>query len=160
MRTLGNIVAGPAENRSESGPPGKPNGGRLAQNRRTPFRILLASGNAKERTSWRGMLEDPNYAVSEAENGATALKAMLMDEADLVVAAVTMSKLDALELLRAARDIKRAPPIIVVALGHSEINQVYLKTARLLGAAATYMQPFDATEFATGVQNVLKAKTA
>jgi len=104
------------------------------------------------------MLDDPNYIVSEAENGAVALKIMLLGGADLIIAAITMAKLDALELLRAARDIKRAPPIVVVALGHSEINHVYLKTAKLLGAAATYMQPFGTDEFVNGIQTVLNAK--
>jgi adenylate cyclase len=122
------------------------------------LRILLASGNPKERAAWRDMLTDPNYLVTEAENGAAALKIVLLGDADVIIAAVTMAKLDALELLRAARDIKHAPPIVVVALGHSEINHVYLKTAKLLGAAATYMQPFDTAEFVAGVNGVLKMK--
>jgi DNA-binding response OmpR family regulator len=104
------------------------------------------------------MLDDPNYVLTEAENGAAALKIMLLNEADLIIAAVSMAKLDALELLRAARDIKHSAPIVVLALGHSEINHVYLKTARLLGAAATYMQPFDAAEFIDGIRAMLKVK--
>jgi len=104
------------------------------------------------------MLGNPNYVISEAENGAAALKVALLGEADLVIAAVTMAKLDALELLRAARDIKQAPPIVVVALGHSEINHVYLKTAKLFGAAGAYMQPFEAADFVKGIQAVLKVK--
>jgi two-component system, NtrC family, nitrogen regulation response regulator NtrX len=124
--------------------------------RSRPARILLASGNARERAAWRAMLSDPEYKVTEVENGAAALKVILLREADLVIAAITMPKLDALELLRAARDIRRTPPIVVVALGHSEINHVYLKTAKLFGAAAVYMQPFDAADFVNGIQVVLK----
>src|SRR5215831_17984144 len=156
MRTFMLMPGRSGDDSGESRPTGKP--GRWRSARKGPFRILLASGNAKERAAWRGMLDDPNHVFTEVENGAAALKVMLIDEADLVIAAVSMAKLDALELLRAARDIKHSAPIVVVALGHSEINHVYLKTARLLGAAATYMQPFETAEFVDGIQAMLKVR--
>jgi DNA-binding response OmpR family regulator len=120
--------------------------------------VLLASGNPKERAAWRTVLNDPRYVISEVENGVAALKAIILEEADIIIAAVTIARLDALELLRAAHDLEQSPPIVVVAPGHSEINQVYLRTANLLGAAATYMQPFDAAEFANGINSVLSAR--
>jgi DNA-binding response OmpR family regulator len=122
------------------------------------LRVLLASGNPKERATWRTMLNDPKYVISEVENGVAALKVMLLGDADIIVAAIAMARLDALELLRAARDIRRSPPIVVVGPGHSEINHVYLRTANLLGAAATYLEPLDAAEFSNGIKVVLSTR--
>jgi len=153
------IMPGGSDPRSdEPKASGKRRAPRWAVRNSGPARVLVASGNPKERAAWRQMLSEAGYTFSEAENGAAALKIILLGEADLVIAAVTMAKLDALELLRAARDIKHSPPIVVVALGHSEINHVYLKTAKLLGAAATFMQPFEAAEFIRGVKLVLSAR--
>lgn len=103
------------------------------------------------------MLNNPRYALSEAENGVAALSAIISEEADIIIAAVTMERVDALQLLRAAQDLE-SPPIVVVAQGHSEINHVYLRAAKLLGAAATYLQPFDVAEFANGINAALSAR--
>src|SRR5262249_49445927 len=119
---------------------------------------LLVSGKPKERAAWRTALSDSRYVISEVENGVAALKAIILEEADIIIAGVTMARLDALELLRAAHDLEQSPPIVGVASGNSEINQVYWRTANLLGAAATYMHPFDAAEFTNGINAVLSAR--
>ena len=121
-------------------------------------RILIASGIAEERATWRSALAEQQYDVSEAENGAAAIKAIHAGDVDLVITAVTMLKMDGLELLRAAREIPSAPPIIMIARGQSEMNQIYVKTASLLGAADAYMEPLDPGELLNRVQALLRLR--
>jgi DNA-binding response OmpR family regulator len=130
-----------------------------AGNRAAPkgaSRILIASDDAVERAAWRAVLSEDSYTISELDDGHAAWTIIQEGKADLVVAAVTLYTMDALELLRAAQDIRRSPPIVVVSRGHSEIDQIYLRSATLLGAAATFMQPFEASEFFSGIRAVLQ----
>jgi len=121
-------------------------------------RIVIASGDQSERAAWRALLKDPIYEIIEVENGVAALTAIKKGGLDLVIAAVSMAKMDGLELLRTAREVPGAPPIIVIARGLSEMNHIYLKTASLLGAAGAYMEPLEADDFLTGIQLLLKAR--
>jgi CheY-like chemotaxis protein len=118
-------------------------------------RILIASGDQSERAAWRALLKDPIYEIIEVENGIAALKAIKKSGLDLVIAAVSMAKMDGLELLRTAREVPDAPPIIVIARGLSEMNHIYLKTAALLGAAGAYMEPLQADDFVRGIRALL-----
>src|SRR4029077_11265544 len=95
------------------------------------------------------------YVVSEVENGELALEAILAGRADLVIVAVVMHKMDGLELLRAAQDVEDAPPIVAVTSGGTKIDEVYVKSAVLLGAASAHMQPLVGAAFQTSIRKVL-----
>jgi len=124
--------------------------------RRGTYWIVVASGEAIERESWTALLSRPEYTITQVVDGEKALRLMKTDQADLVIAAVTMSTMDALELLRTVRPMKDAPPVIVIARGRGEIDDLYLKTAALLGAAETYMQPLEPSTFLAGVRTALQ----
>ena len=158
MRSNLPTLAGPGK-RALRGKPSaaSPHGGHRS-GRGTANRILLASGDAAERAVWRAMLADPDYIVSEAENGEAALAAIVAGATDLVIAAVVMTVIDGLELLRAVQDLEEAPPIVLIASGRGKIDQIYMKSATLLGAAAFHMQPFEAGEFQTNIREVLRSR--
>jgi DNA-binding response OmpR family regulator len=123
-----------------------------------PWRIVLASSHKEERATWRAALAEESFDFSEVGDGKAALELMAEGRVDLVIAAVSMFHMDALELLRAAHDIPQRPPIVIVSRGQSKIDLIYLRSAALLGAAATFMQPLEAKEFLGGIRAVLRLK--
>lgn len=121
-------------------------------------RILIVSGKRAERTQWADLLPAEEFLVSVADNGKVALRAIEGGGIDLVIAAVMMDMMDGIELVRSARLIKDAPPIIVVASSNTTIDRAYLRSAALAGAMATYTQPLRANEFLAGIQSALTLK--
>ena len=101
------------------------------------------------------MLAAEEFLVSAVDNGREALRAIERGGIDLVVAAVIMAEMDGIELVRSARSIADAPPIIVVARDHNTIDRAYLRSAALAGAAATYTQPLKANDFLAGIKSAL-----
>src|SRR5690348_2719628 len=121
-------------------PTGRPSGGgsstdspptQSSNQRRNECRILLVSGKVAERTQWQALLTDKDLRISFADNGRSALRVIETGGIDLAIAAVMMDEMDGIELVRSARAIKDAPPIIVVARGHSKLDQAYLRSAAL-----------------------------
>ena len=118
-------------------------------------KVLLASGDRREREHWAAHLSNSEYSLLSVEDGEAALQTILADRIDVVIAAVTMAKLDGLEMLRALRGLSRPPAAILVAKGGREIDRVYLKIAKLYGAAATYTQPLDRKTLRSGLRAAL-----
>jgi DNA-binding response OmpR family regulator len=119
------------------------------------FTVLLASSDSHERKMWTAHLANLDYRIELVENGEAALRTILASRIDAVVAAVTMEKLDGLELLRALGGLARPPVTLLVAQGGSEIDKVYLKIAKLYGAAEVYTQPLDRKAFRQGLRDAL-----
>jgi two-component system KDP operon response regulator KdpE len=115
-------------------------------------RILVASSVPQEREGWAVILSLADYGVLSVRDGELALQAVQSGRIDVVVAAVAMSKLDGLELLREIGALSRPPAVILIAKGHGEIDEVYLKLGRHYGAAATFTQPLDAEKFLSAVR--------
>src|SRR5262249_13769847 len=121
-------------------------------------RILIVSGDPKARADWRSLLEGQDCVLSEAENGEEAVHAIKAGSVDLIISALKMMKIDGLELLRVARELPASPPIIVIAHGQSEMNQIYLRSAHVLGAAGAYMEPLDARDVKARIKALLGLK--
>ena len=117
--------------------------------------ILVASSDRREREYWSALLSHSGCSVLSVKDGETALRAVRDDHIDIVVAAVEMSKLDGLELLREISQLSRPPAVILIAKGGSEMDRIYLKVGKLYGAAAIYTQPLDPREFISGVRAAL-----
>ena len=96
--------------------------------------VLLASGDSHELKMWAAHLANLDCRLQRVENGEEALRTILATRIDAVIAAVTMDKLDGLELLRALGGLSRPPVTLLVAQGGSDIDKVYLKIAKLYGA--------------------------
>lgn len=63
----------------------------------------------------RAVLEAENYAVTTAENGEDALKAMEREHIDLVVLDVMMPKMDGYEFTKTLRSVQNELPILMVS---------------------------------------------
>jgi CheY-like chemotaxis protein len=118
-------------------------------------RVVVASGDWQEREEWTSLLSRLQLSVLPVNDGDAALQAVRFERIDLVVAAVTLTKVDGLELLSEIGRLAHPPAAILIAKGHGEIDGLYLKIAQLQGAAATYTQPLDEKSFLAGIRAAL-----
>ncbi len=121
--------------------------------------ILVATGDPEERKSWMNCLAHSEHRILAAEDGQAALHAIQANDPDLLVAAVSMAKLDGLELLRAAHHVAPRLRVILIAKGNRQIDRSYMKLAKLLGAVGTFTQPLDAKTLLSGVRTALELDT-
>lgn len=117
-------------------------------------RVLIASSDAQERERWTGNLLEAGYRVSAVSDGHSTLRAIEHECFDIVVSAVTMNTLDGLELLRAVADRPKAPAIILITPGCGDMDRIYMKSAKLHGAASAYTQPLNVTAFLEDVRTI------
>lgn len=122
--------------------------------------ILVASGDWNERKTWMDYLAHPEHRILAAEDGQAALRAIQAHDPDLLVAAVSMARLDGLELLRIVHSAAPRLRVILIARGNSHVDRSYMKLAKLLGAAATYTQPLDAPTLLSGARSLLERDTS
>ena len=130
--------------------------GQAAKDKRfRTFTVLLASSDSHERKMWADHLANLDYRIETVDNGEAALRTILASRIDAVIAAVTMDKLDGLELLRALQGFSRPPVTLLVAQGGTDIDKVYLKIAKLYGALEVFTQPLDRKAFRQGLREAL-----
>lgn len=122
--------------------------------------ILVASSDRQERERWAQLLSQPDFCVIMVEDGEAALRAVETGCVDIVVAAVSMPRLDGLEFLRELNKRPGSPRTILIARGRSEMERIYLKAAKLYGAAAAYTQPLDDEDLLSGVRLLLELRAA
>ena len=79
------------------------------------FHILVVDDDKNTRRLMRAVLEAENYAVTTAENGEDALKAMEREHIDLVVLDVMMPKMDGYEFTKTLRSVQNELPILMVS---------------------------------------------
>jgi CheY-like chemotaxis protein len=87
----------------------------------------------------RDVLEDGGHRVTEAENGVEAERALESESFDLVVTDLVMPERDGLETLRYVKG--RFPELPVVVAG-TAANDILLRCAHMMGAAAVLVKPF------------------
>ena len=122
--------------------------------------ILIASGDEEERQTWIDCLAHPQHRVLVAENGEAALRAIYANNPDLLIAAMSMPRLDGLELLRMIHEIAPGVRVILIAKGNRQVDRSYMKLAKLLGAVATFTQPLDERTFLSDVRTALDLDTS
>ena len=89
-------------------------------------------------------LTDAGALVTKTHSGAEALR--LLDQKpqwDLVVTDLLMADMDGLEIIKECRLRRPTLPILAISGGGHGGGDLYLQTARALGAAATLSKPFD-----------------
>jgi len=121
--------------------------------------ILVASSDPEERQKWAEYLAHPQHRILSAGDGHAALRAVQANHPDLLVAAMSMARLDGIELLQAVHKTAPQPRVILITRGHGEIDRSYVKLAKLLGAVATYTQPLDGEALLLGVRTALELDT-
>ena len=117
--------------------------------------VLIAEAERHHRAQLAEMLIRRGYLVAFATNGEEAFARIEKGGIDILVSAISMPRMDGLELLRTLRDNDMRLPTVVVASGDCELDELYLKSAALLGAAATYIRPLMRDAFLDTLRGLL-----
>lgn len=116
--------------------------------------VLVAHSDAPTRDWLCKQLESGGYRVAACDNGREALRLIGTHGFALVVTGLSMPFVDGLELLRAARAKSPALPVVVLS-GADIIEQVYLRSATVLGATATLTLPIAPEVLLDGIDSAL-----
>ena len=107
------------------------------------MRVLLVEDDALLGSGIRDALEQARYAVEWVRDGALALEALRGANVDLVVLDLGLPKLDGMEVLRRARELGAAVPILVLSARDTTLHRI----VGLDAGADDYMaKPFDVDE--------------
>jgi CheY-like chemotaxis protein len=106
-------------------------------------RVLLVDDNLDMRHMLKEALEIEGYAVQEAANGLEALELQRRRPFRILITDIFMPDADGFETIDNFR--KEFPDTkIVVISGDARVSRRdYLETARLIGAHATLLKPFE-----------------
>jgi CheY-like chemotaxis protein len=118
----------------------------------SPARILVVDDEDEVRLSLRRMLESAGYEVLEASDGQEAMKVCRSRPLDLVITDIFMPGQEGMETIQALR--REFPSVKIIAIT-GKASEVYLKTARLLGAQATLQKPLRLDPLLEAVRAVL-----
>ncbi len=113
--------------------------------------ILLVDDDGPLRSVLRRTLERAGYAVLEASDGRSALRALGHDAVDLVLTDIIMPDMEGIELMRELRKARPELPVIVMSGGGILAPNVYLQMASDLGAVRVLAKPFDSADLLSAV---------
>jgi PAS domain S-box-containing protein len=115
--------------------------------------ILIVDDEPAIRALLRDVVSRDGYDVMEAGDGMEALKKCLVTPPDLVITDLCMPQCEGLETIQTFR--RSFPEILLVAMSGMTGHATFLKTARLLGAAASLQKPLDLTEVSRTIRSLL-----
>lgn len=117
--------------------------------------ILVVDDDADVRELLCRMLEQDGYAAAAASGGAQALRSIESDAPDLVITDVVMPGMDGFEVLQRLRHLAPQAGVLVMSGGGRLGLDLYLETARRLGASAVLRKPFTRAEMLDAVRRAL-----
>jgi CheY-like chemotaxis protein len=116
--------------------------------------ILVTDDDDEFRHVVRAILEGAGHSVTEASDGAEALRQIERERPDVLIADMHMPGMDGLELARTLRKAQDPPALIGVS-GNDFADM--LEMATLLGAGATLAKPFSPAQLLDAVDAVLRS---
>lgn len=108
--------------------------------------ILLVDDNVQFRKVLSLALKEAGHTVTEAADGKQALKLVPTTAIDVVVADIVMPEHDGMELLTQLGKNHPSLPIIAISGDSPRFTDLFLKTAKRLGAAHVLRKPFKVDE--------------
>ena len=118
----------------------------------TRGRILVVDDEAPVRRVIRQALEKHGYDVVEAPDGRVAIRVLENECFDVLITDIVMPEGDGLEtILHLRRQHGRIKTIAISAPS----NQLFLESARGLGADCVFVKPLSLEELVAAVQNLL-----
>nr|WP_297914152.1 sigma-54 dependent transcriptional regulator [uncultured Allomuricauda sp.] len=120
-------------------------------------RILVIEDESAIRRVLTKILSEENetYEVFEAEDGLKGMEIIKKEDFDLVLCDIKMPKMDGVEVLEAAKNVKPEIPFIMIS-GHGDLDTA-VNTMRL-GAFDYISKPPDLNRLLTTVRNALDRK--
>jgi DNA-binding response OmpR family regulator len=121
----------------------------------TARRILIIDDDQSIRQSLSIALSRAGYQVTEASDGAEAMRLWRERGADLVITDLQMPDKNGLEVILELRAFSRTTPIIAMSGGGQTKQLGLLGDAKLLGAVRTVPKPFQLEEMMQAVEQEL-----
>lgn len=118
-------------------------------------RILIIDDERSIRSTLKEILEYEKYEIVEATDGAEGLQLLKKEDFDLVMCDIKMPKMDGMEVLSAAAEIKPDLPFIMIS-GHGSIDTAVEATKK--GAYDFLQKPPDLNRLLITVRNALEKK--
>lgn len=120
-------------------------------------KILIIEDEAAIRRVLTKILTEENdaYEVDEAEDGALGLEKVKKEDYDLVLCDIKIPKMDGVEVLEAAKQLKPEVPFVMIS-GHGDLETA-VNTMRL-GAYDYISKPPDLNRLLNTVRNALDRK--
>jgi CheY-like chemotaxis protein len=122
--------------------------------------ILVVDDDGDVRELMCRMLEQDGYRVVPANGGEHALEQMERLDPDLVITDVVMPGVDGFEVLLKLRILAPRAQALVVSGGGRVGPDIYLETAKRLGARAVLRKPFTRAEMLEAVRQALGPRTS
>ncbi|OIN98321.1 MAG: hypothetical protein AUJ49_13510 [Desulfovibrionaceae bacterium CG1_02_65_16] len=122
-------------------------------------RILVVDDDGDVRELICRMLEQGGYRAVPANGGRQALNEIAKLDLDLVITDVVMPDVDGFEVLLKLRNLAPGTGALVVSGGGRVGPDIYLETARRLGAQAVLRKPFTRAEMLEAVRQALSRRT-
>ena len=114
--------------------------------------ILVVDDEEQIRDVLCRTMEHFGYTVDVAAHGEEAIRKLSEHPYDLVISDILMPEKDGLEVIMFLK--KQQPDVKVIAIS-APGNELYLDTARGLGAARVFSKPFRIHELAGAVKELL-----
>jgi len=122
--------------------------------------ILVVDDDRDVRELVCRMLEQDGYQAVPANGGNEALEQLRLFSPDLVITDVVMPDMDGFEVLLKLRNLAPKALALVISGGGRIAPDIYLETARRLGARAVLRKPFTRAEILDAVHEVLGPGTS
>ena len=117
------------------------------------FHILVAEDDKNTRRYFQAVLEEANYTVTTAENGAQALEILGREHIDLIVLDVMMPEMYGYELTKELRDVQDTIPILMVSAKQLPADK---KKGFLVGTDDYMTKPVDEEEMLLRIHALLR----
>ena len=115
-------------------------------------KILIVDDSSLARRMVRQLLEEMDYAVEEASDGATALERYFIEQPDLVILDMVMTGMYGLEVLTKMREMN---PNVRVIVATADIQKSTHEQALAAGAIAVVNKPINRTALTELVSSTL-----
>lgn len=118
-------------------------------------RILVVDDDPISRQVLRAMLEKEGHLISEAEDGAKAVRDYDSGLIDLVITDIFMPEKEGVQTVRELMKENPNVKIIAVSGGSSSANYDSLDWIKMFGVKYTFTKPFDSKAIIAAVDDLL-----
>jgi signal transduction histidine kinase len=133
---------------------------RQPQETRQKFRILVADDNPSNVTLLARYLQQEEYSLITASNGAETLEKTRAEMPDLLLLDINMPEKDGFQVLQEIRSDPATEHIPVIILTAARLDPVDMQFALNLGADDYVTKPFDRRELLARIHTKLRVKEA
>ena len=120
----------------------------------TPLRILTVDDSASMRALLNNTLSSQGFAVSQADDGVSALEWLALNEVDVVITDINMPVMDGIQFIKQIRSggQHNSLPILILT---TETSQDKRDQGRAAGGTGWIVKPFDPEKLISVIHRVV-----